>query len=82
MIKADYINQYLKDTGAKQINSLGDMIEYCKWLEGKLTEARHELKEWTERPEKYDNDGFTTYDTSNGHCGLCGSLRCRGNCFK
>lgn len=26
--------------------------------------------------------GFTTYDTSNGHCGLCGSLTCTGRCFK
>lgn len=29
-----------------------------------------------------DNSGFTTYDTSAGHCGLCGSLTCRGQCFK
>ncbi len=28
------------------------------------------------------SSGFTTYDSSNGHCGLCGSLRCNGNCFK
>jgi hypothetical protein len=26
--------------------------------------------------------GFTTYDTSRGHCGLCGRLTCRGECFK
>ena len=26
--------------------------------------------------------GFTTYDSSRGHCGLCGSLTCRGSCFK
>lgn len=25
---------------------------------------------------------FTEHDTSQGHCGLCGSLYCRGNCFK
>lgn len=30
------------------------------------------------------NDGisFTTYDTSQGHCALCGDLYCRGGCFK
>ena len=28
------------------------------------------------------NSGFTTYDTSEGHCGLCGSLTCNGRCFK
>ena len=29
-----------------------------------------------------DGSGFTTYDTSQGHCGLCGDLYCRGGCFK
>ena len=29
-----------------------------------------------------DGSNFTTYDTSQGHCGLCGSLRCNGGCFK
>ena len=26
--------------------------------------------------------GFTHYDSSRGHCGLCGSMTCRDNCFK
>lgn len=26
--------------------------------------------------------GFTTYDSSRGHCGLCGRLTCNGDCFK
>jgi hypothetical protein len=25
---------------------------------------------------------FPTYDTSEGHCALCGRLGCRGGCFK
>lgn len=25
---------------------------------------------------------FATYDSSQGHCGLCGSLTCNGGCFK
>jgi len=25
---------------------------------------------------------FTTYDTSQGHCALCGRLTCNGGCFK
>ena len=25
---------------------------------------------------------FVTYDSSKGHCGLCGSINCRGGCFK
>lgn len=26
--------------------------------------------------------GWKEYDTSQGHCGLCGRLTCNGNCFK
>lgn len=33
-------------------------------------------------PHSEVNSGFTTYDTSHGHCGLCGSITCNGNCFK
>ncbi len=32
--------------------------------------------------ESETNSGFTTYNTSNGHCGMCGRLTCSGNCFK
>ena len=28
------------------------------------------------------HSGWTEYDSSEGHCALCGSLTCRGNCFK
>lgn len=28
------------------------------------------------------SSGWMDYDTSKGHCGLCGSLFCSGNCFK
>ena len=28
------------------------------------------------------SSGFTTYDSRGGHCPLCGSLFCHGNCFK
>jgi hypothetical protein len=38
------------------------------------------LKE--QAPIESDSSGFTIYDTSHGHCGLCGRLGCRGNCFK
>ena len=34
------------------------------------------------RSKPNESYGFTTYDTSQGHCGLCGSIRCRGTCFK
>lgn len=28
------------------------------------------------------SSGWEDYDTSQGHCGLCGRLTCRGGCFK
>jgi len=27
------------------------------------------------------SSGFTTFDTSRGHCGICGSLGCGGDCM-
>ena len=35
------------------------------------------------RSEKISKDGeFTVYDSSQGHCALCGRLGCGGWCFK
>jgi hypothetical protein len=31
--------------------------------------------------KQVESSGFTHYESSQ-HCGLCGSLTCRGNCFK
>ena len=39
----------------------------------KVTSKSNEFNEFKE---------FITYDTSKGHCALCGSISCRGNCFK
>lgn len=32
-------------------------------------------------PKKNSTD-WTEYDTSQGHCGICGRLDCNCNCFK
>ncbi len=32
--------------------------------------------------KSYKSSGFTFFETSQGHCGLCGRLSCNGNCFK
>jgi hypothetical protein len=32
--------------------------------------------------ETETHSGFTVYDSSQGHCGLCGRLDCRGGCFR
>ena len=42
------------------------------WADGKLVK----------RPKPEESSGFTTYDGSKGHCGLCGRLTCDGRCFK
>jgi len=38
------------------------------------------LKQYISKNSK--SGDFTTYDTSHGHCGLCGSLSCNGQCFR
>ncbi|MBK7883481.1 MAG: hypothetical protein IPJ81_06580 [Chitinophagaceae bacterium] len=30
----------------------------------------------------YSSSGWTFYDSSKGHCPLCGNISCRGTCFK
>ena len=44
------------------------------------------LKDWNNssitRSKQIIVSGFPTYDTSKGHCGLCGCLGCNGGCFK
>lgn len=32
--------------------------------------------------KEISESGFTTYDTSHGHCAFCGSLTCNGSCFR
>ena len=40
-------------------------------------------KIYTIKSDKIEDDsGFTTYDSSSGHCGMCGSISCNGRCFK
>jgi len=33
-------------------------------------------------PISKPGSGWTDFDTSKGHCGLCGRLTCNGGCFK
>ena len=53
-----------------------------RWL---IDENGNDVKVNGERipgPAQKNPGKFTTYDTSGGRCGLCGSLTCRGGCFK
>jgi hypothetical protein len=65
-----------------EIKRGGQTIHHDEWgTEYVLDEnGNHQVPMQSQRTSK---DGeFTTYDDSRGHCGLCGSLTCRGNCFK
>jgi hypothetical protein len=67
------------------------MCGYCFEREGELVH----LDEWASeyvldeagnrrppmRARRLHGD-WVNYDTNQGHCGLCGSLTCRGGCFK
>lgn len=33
-------------------------------------------------PQSYTSSGFTTYDTSGGHCAFCGRRGCGGSCMQ
>ena len=41
----------------------------------KISPQHYKMKE-------FRTSSFTAYDTSKGHCGLCGKISCRGQCFK
>lgn len=60
----------------------GQIIHYDEFGEEYvLDEAGNHLPPMqTTKSEK--QSGFTVYDTSKGHCGLCGILTCNGGCFK
>ena len=54
-----------------------DFYEYVYDNDGKaVLIKKHQIS----KSEKLS--GFTTYDSSHGHCGLCGELGCNGRCFR
>lgn len=57
-----------------------------RWLtdgNGNLLTDQHGRNIPPTQSQKNSKPGeFTTYDTSRGHCGLCGSIYCNGGCFK
>lgn len=63
---------YDKDGTSWLINSDGDFV----------TDERGNKIPPSSAPIIGESSGWKEYDTSRGHCGLCGSLHCRGNCFK
>lgn len=52
-------------------------------LESENNRLKSELLVFTSRSKEIkDGSGFRHYDTSKGHCGLCGRIECNGGCFR
>ena len=62
----------------------GQLIHHDEWgKEYVLDELGNRIPpmQAIELPKKNPDD-WTEYDTSQGHCGLCGRLDCKGHCFR
>ena len=70
---------FARGTKENKMHDLND-DEYYEYVYDSEGNPRRVLKEQSPHSEK--SSGFTTYDTSHGHCGLCGSISCNGRCFK
>lgn len=62
----------------------GQLIHHDEWgNEYVLDEMGNHMPPMQAAPlPKKNASDWTEYDTSQGHCGLCGRLTCRGSCFK
>jgi hypothetical protein len=54
--------------------------EYYEYVYDEDDNPHKVLKE--QSPYSETDSGFTTYDTSHGHCAFCGSISCNGRCFR
>ena len=65
-------NYYIDDEGNKWLSDGkgGPLTDNGRWVPSSRSKVVSK------------KDEFTIYDSSRGHCALCGSLYCNGNCFK
>lgn len=54
--------------------------QYYEYVTDSEGNSVRRLKE--SAPKEKTSSEWTTYDTSHGHCGLCGSISCNYNCIK
>jgi hypothetical protein len=66
----------MKDSRDQTVHFDENGNEYC------LDESGVKIPPLQTTKKLSNSSGFTSYDTSTGHCGLCGSLTCNGSCFK
>lgn len=74
----------MKDPRDKKVNMDEDGNEYLINNNGEYVTDEFVNKIPPTQTSKVDksSSGFRTYDTSQGHCALCGRLTCNGGCFK
>jgi hypothetical protein len=80
MLKAAYAVDF--NGVGKEIRN-GQIIHYDEFgTEYVLDEAGNKMPPFITNKIENHVSGFTIYDTTQGHCGLCGKLTCKGQCFK
>ena len=80
MLKAAYTVDF--NGVGKEIRN-GQIIHYDEFgTEYVLDEAGNKMPPFITNKIENHVSGFTIYDTTQGHCGLCGKLTCKGQCFK
>jgi hypothetical protein len=65
-----------------QKNKYGEIIHHDEYGKEYVLDEEGNRRPPMHTSNSTQSSGFTTYDSSEGHCGLCGSLTCNGRCFK
>ncbi len=60
----------------------GEIIHHDEYGEEYVLDENGNKRPTMQTSKMYKSSGFTHYDDNQGHCSLCGSLTCRGSCFK
>ena len=66
----------------EQTNAAGEVIHYDESGQVYVLDENGNRRPPMQATGNSEPGAFTTYDTSQGHCALCGSLTCNGGCFK
>jgi hypothetical protein len=61
---------------------MNELIYYDEWGNGYVLDEEGNKRPPIQTGKTETHSGFTIYDSSDGHCSLCGRLTCNGSCFK
>ena len=70
------MDEYGRNANGEIIHRDEDGAEYV------IDEAGNRRPPMKTSEVEISSSGFLSYDSSKGHCGLCGRLDCSGGCFK